>query len=87
MPSSLKLENIGCLVTTGDDGVKYSQNTSLLIEQDRIISIGSGTGDKAIDCKGKMVTPGFIDSHTHPIFYDLRIPHLYRDRQFGRSNI
>ena len=72
MPSSLKLENIGCLVTTGDDGVKYSQNTSLLIEQDRIISIGSGTGEKVIDCKGKMVTPGFIDSHTHPIFYDLR---------------
>ena len=72
MPSSLKLENIGCLVTKGDDGVKYSQNTSLLIEQDRIISIGSGTGDRIIDCKGKMVTPGFIDSHTHPIFYDLR---------------
>ena len=72
MPSSLKLENIGCLVTKGDDGVKYSQNTSLLIEQDRIISIGSGTGDRIIDCKGNMVTPGFIDSHTHPIFYDLR---------------
>mgnify|MGYP001294994521 FL=1 len=72
MPSSLKLENIGCLVTKGDDGVQYNQNTSLLIEKDRIISIGSGTGDRIIDCKGKMVTPGFIDSHTHPIFYDLR---------------
>ena len=46
MSSSLKLENIGCLVTKGDDGIKYNQNTSLLIEQDRIISIGSGTGDR-----------------------------------------
>ena len=72
MSSSLKLENIGCLVTKGDDGIKYNQNTSLLIEQDRIISIGSGTGDRIIDCKGKMVTPGFVDSHTHPIFFDLR---------------
>ena len=46
MSSSLKLENIGCQVTKGDDGIKYNQNTSLLIEQDRIISIGSGTGDR-----------------------------------------
>ena len=33
-----------------------------------IANIGSPTSNNSIDCKGKLVTPGFIDSHTHPIF-------------------
>ena len=72
MPASIKLDNIGCLTTLGSNGVKYIYNTSLLIEKDRIVAIGSGDGEKTIDCKGKLVTPGFVDSHTHPIFVDLR---------------
>ena len=72
MPASIKLDNIGCLTTLGSNGVKYIYNTSLLIEKDRIVAIGSGDGEKTIDCKGKLLTPGFVDSHTHPIFVDLR---------------
>ena len=72
MPASIKLDNIGCLTTIDSNGVNYIYNTSLLIEKDRIVAIGSGDGEKTIDCKGKLVTPGFVDSHTHPIFLDLR---------------
>jgi len=72
MSLSIKLDNIGCLTTIDSNGVKYIYDTSLLIEKDRIVSIGSGNGEKTIDCKGKLVTPGFVDSHTHPIFLDLR---------------
>jgi len=72
MPASIKLDNIGCLTTIDSNGVKYIYNTSLLIEKDRIVAIGSGDGEKTIDCKGKLLTPGFVDSHTHPIFVDLR---------------
>jgi len=72
MSLSIKLDNIGCLTTIDSNGVKYIYDTSLLIEKDRIVTIGSGNGEKTIDCKGKLVTPGFVDSHTHPIFLDLR---------------
>ena len=27
---------------------------------------------KSIDCKGKLITPGFVDAHTHPVFVDGR---------------
>jgi cytosine/adenosine deaminase-related metal-dependent hydrolase len=41
----------------------------LLIEGDRISSIGSGfeitESMEVIDCTGKIVSPGFIDTHHH----------------------
>ena len=72
MNHSIKLENIGCLITESVSGFDYSNNTSLVLEGDCIKSIGSGSGDTIIDCKGKLVTPGFVDSHTHLIFNNLR---------------
>ncbi|MFX1346346.1 MAG: amidohydrolase family protein, partial [Promethearchaeota archaeon] len=47
------------------------------IENDRIISVGSlnkvkkdiGTNHEFIDLKGRILLPGFIDSHMHPISY------------------
>ena len=72
MNHSIKLENIGCLITESASGFDYNNNTSLVLEGDCIQSIGSGSGDTIIDCKGKLVTPGFVDSHTHLIFNNLR---------------
>ena len=37
------------------------------IEGDRIVAVGSdlGPGTREIDAKGLLVTPGFVDIHTH----------------------
>jgi imidazolonepropionase len=50
---------------------------ALLIENDKVAAVGS-TDDVAkhelarsaeeIDCRGKVMLPGFVDSHTHPVF-------------------
>jgi imidazolonepropionase len=71
-PKSIILKNIGCLVTANADGVASFENTSILIENGKIAAIGEGQSENAIDCGGKMVTCGFVDSHTHPVFLDNR---------------
>jgi len=50
---------------------------ALLLDEGKIIAVGT-TDDVAkhdlslhaeeIDCRGKVVLPGFVDSHTHPVF-------------------
>ena len=73
---SLKLRNIGQLVTYDSiQGEMLSLNNSeIAIEGNRIVEIGQNLNDadKNIDCKGKLVSPGFVDSHTHPVFLDGR---------------
>jgi imidazolonepropionase len=69
---SIILKNIGCLVTANADGVQYIKDTSILIENGKIIAISEGESENSIDCGGKMVTCGFVDSHTHPVFLDNR---------------
>ena len=69
---SVLLVNIGELVTANSSSVKTIKNTSILVQNGKIASIGEGKADKLINCEGKMVTCGFIDSHTHPVFYNKR---------------
>ena len=46
-------------------------NALIVIEGDHILSVGSRkeigvpTGSKRIDCKGKFILPGYIDTHVH----------------------
>ena len=72
----LDLTNIGLLVT-------YNSKTSSLERiHDCTISINDGiitdisgansSRKESIDCNGKLVTPGFVDAHTHPVFVDGR---------------
>jgi imidazolonepropionase len=42
------------------------------------LGIKLGSADKTIDCENKLVTPGFVDSHTHPVFVKAR------DEEFSR---
>ncbi len=71
-----KLTNIGQLVTCNSDtkNIETLSNVEMLIENDRIVSIAPsvGNGDETIDCQHKLVTPGFVDPHTHPVFFDGR---------------
>jgi imidazolonepropionase-like amidohydrolase len=66
---------------------KISSNCSILIKAGRIASIDFTEKDfpakQTIDAKGKLVTPGFIDTHIHPtdVFgdYDAAPEHLAKD--------
>ncbi|NKB99530.1 MAG: amidohydrolase family protein [Pseudomonadales bacterium] len=49
---------------TGAEG----RQADVAISGDRIVAVGSaleGTGHREIDAEGKLVTPGFVDVHTH----------------------
>ena len=65
------LKNIGQLTSYNPDlgEVETISNTSLTIDGDRIAENSNG---EAIDCGGSLVTPGFVDPHTHSVFLDSR---------------
>ncbi|WP_425666748.1 imidazolonepropionase [Vibrio tubiashii] len=62
-------------MTEGSDGYSVSPLCNIYIKDGRIQSITQeslsselSTSVNCYDCKGKLVTPGFIDCHTHLIF-------------------
>ena len=74
--NAVKLINIGNLVTysSEDNSVVSLEGMEIIISDGKIIDIGRklGSADKEFDCKNKLVTPGFVDCHTHPVFLDER---------------
>ena len=72
----LQLKNIGILSTYNSktDSFDYSKNYNIDIENGIIIGLGESkhNGDQVIDCNHKLVTPGFVDAHTHPVFVNGR---------------
>jgi len=68
----LQLKNIGLLSTYNSTTGSFEniKNCNIDIENDIIIDIGenNNNGDHMIDCNQKLVTPGFVDAHTHPVF-------------------
>ena len=72
MNNSIQLDNIGCLYTANKDGVQSYENTNIFIDNGLISSKEENKDYLTIDCKGKMVTSGFVDPHTHPVFYNKR---------------
>ncbi len=76
----LILYNIGELVTSRElddskrmDNIEVLEDAYIVIEKDKIIAVGEGTVPKEylvpttemVDLSGKLVSPGFVDSHTH----------------------
>ncbi|MDP6684378.1 MAG: imidazolonepropionase [Candidatus Marinimicrobia bacterium] len=82
------LTNIGCLFTWDSQNkcVQTQIDGEILMEDGIILGIGSSTenGDVLIDCEQKLVTPGFVDSHTHPVFFHGR-EEEYSQRLSGMS--
>lgn len=79
--SKIKLTNIGSIATYNSysktiDNIKDSDiliNDGLIEKIDRNIN-----GDHEIfDCQDRLITPGFVDSHTHPVFLN------GREEEFG----
>lgn len=73
--SSTVITGIGELVTcdgTGADLLGIRSNAALVIEEDVIAWIGPAaeapTADTKIDVGGRVIIPGFVDSHSHLIF-------------------
>ena len=73
---TLKLFNIGNMVTysVNENSMISSKGMEILISDGKIIEVGSkvSNADQLIDCENKLVTPGFVDCHTHPVFLDGR---------------
>ena len=70
--SSILLQNATILVPKAklDDSVVALKNHSLLIEGNKIARIGPhldppSVSTKVIDCTGKILSPGFVDTHHH----------------------
>ncbi len=79
-----KITNIATLCTWSpeENTLLSKKDVEILIEDSTIIHIDSTVGDAEveIDADGALITPGFVDSHTHPIFsgnraneFDMRV--------------
>ena len=73
---TLKLINIGNIVTYSVDSESMIslKDKEIMISEGKISEIGNSLGfaDEILDCNDKLVTPGFVDCHTHPVFMDER---------------
>lgn len=67
-----KISNIATLCTWFPEAntLLIKKDVEILIEDSTIIQIDSMVGDAEveIDADGAFITPGFVDSHTHPVF-------------------
>lgn len=73
--TSVALTNVATLVTNspelGEGLLGLSHGKTLVLQDGKVAEISDRTPegvDEIIDCSGKSVIPGFVDSHTHLVF-------------------
>lgn len=59
-------------IVTMDEEMRVYRDGAIVYEEDRIIEVGKNedilrkySGDEVIDAKGKMILPGFVNTHNH----------------------
>ena len=66
------VRNIGQLITNSDSSLGIIENAALIFEYGKVQWIGPNNSapaaDSSIDAESGVVTPGFVDSHTHLVF-------------------
>lgn len=66
------VKNIGQLITNSDSALGIINDAALIFHNGKVEWIGPNSqapsADTAIDAEGGVVTPGFVDSHTHLVF-------------------
>lgn len=83
------IKNIGQLVTYNSkiQSMQILENVEIIIEDGKISEIGKDLYSESmevIDAEGNLVTPGFVDAHTHPVFYQTR-ENEFEMRVMGKS--
>ena len=69
------IQNIGRIVS-GDLALPFVEGDAIVVRDGKIAEVGRRTTvksqgiDHVIDAGGCVVTPGLIDSHTHPVLGD-----------------
>ena len=84
----IKITNISKIITWNkqSNSLEIINDKDILIENDKIVQIDTNIVlyDKVVDGKQCVLTPGFIDSHTHPIFIGNR-SHEFEMRAQGKT--
>ncbi len=75
----------------GESFLKILTQGAVACHQGKIVEIGESSellnkysSQSIIDATGKVVSPGFVDAHTHPIFFGSR-EHEFEQRNRGKS--
>jgi len=89
MKKRLLIKNIGQLVSynSAAEDMQVLTETEMMIEGAQVVAIGKDLytpGVEVIDARQGLITPGFVDPHTHPVFYNTR-EQEYEMRIKGKS--
>jgi imidazolonepropionase len=63
----MRLKNLNIATMTGP-GYGLIAGGGIVLEHGKIASCGNDLGRDAIDCSGRLATPGLIDCHTHLVY-------------------
>ena len=84
----VKITNVGKIITWNPTSklLEFHIDKEILVKDNIIVSIKNKIADNCniLDAKKTIITPGFIDSHTHPIFIGNRA-NEFQMRLDGRS--
>ena len=68
-----KITHIGSITTWSPDNnqLQTIRDVEIMLKDDKISKIGPKVlgADEELDVDGALITPGFVDSHTHPVFF------------------